>query len=89
MYKPLNDRITALPQPSHGGRMGFEWRISLGNVLTIVGGIGIAAMMLVTVTHAFDSVQANVAVLSSQMNDVRAQLQELRAWTAHRDGTTP
>lgn len=65
----------------------FDWRISVGNVLTMMGGVVFAAVVIVSVTRAFDSLQQNVAVLSQQVIDLGGQFQNLRDLVVH-DGHT-
>ena len=74
-------------QRSNGSR--FEWRISLGNVLTIIGGMAIGAMMLVQVTRSFDALDKQVAVLAIQVTALQSDLSDVRRWVRDKDKSSP
>ena len=67
----------------------FEWRISLGNVLTIIGGMAIGAMMLVQVTRFADAVDKQVAVLAIQVTALQSDLSDVKRWVRDKDKSSP
>lgn len=52
----------------------LQMTISLGNILTIIGGLFIGGVMLVTITRAFDDLDKKISLLSKDVRSIERVL---------------
>ncbi len=62
------------PLNGNGNGRRFQATVSLGNVLTIIGGIFIGGAMLVTITRAFDDLDKKISLLAKDVRSIERVL---------------
>ena len=58
----------------NGRRVSYEWRISFGNILTIIGGLFMGAVFLVTLTRAYDDLDKKIDILGTRLDGLKAEV---------------
>ena len=58
-------------------RFRLEAKISFGNILTIIGGIFFAGVVIVSITRAYDRLEAQVDRLSDDVKSISDQVTKL------------